>query len=114
MIERRKLKRRHLIHYLKVFDRNTDALMGHLVNITSEGILLISERFIEPNQIFQLKMVLPAKILGKDQLHFDAKSVRCQKDINPDFYNIGFQIQKVTRNHFLVIEQLIDDFGFRD
>ena len=114
MLEKRKLKRRHLIYYLRVFDRNTDVLIGHLVDITPDGILLISERSIETNQIFQLKMVLPAEILGMEQLYFDAKSVRCQKDINPDFFNIGFQLQKVARNHFLVIEQLIDDLGFRD
>ena len=114
MLEKRKLKRRHLIYYLRVFDRNTDALVGHLVDIASEGILLISERSVETDQIFQLKMVLPAEILGKEQLHFDARCVRCQKDINPDFFNIGFQLQKVARNHFLVIEQLIDDLGFRD
>ena len=114
MLEKRKLKRRHLIYYLRVFDRNTDALVGHLVDIASEGILLISERSVETDQIFQLKMVLPAEILGKEQLHFDARCVRCQKDINPDFFNIGFQLQKVVRNHFLVIEQLIDDLGFRD
>lgn len=114
MLEKRKLKRRHLIYYLRVFDRNTDALIGHLVDITPDGILLISEHSIEINQIFQLKMVLPAEILGKEEIHFDAKSVRCQKDINPDFFNIGFQLQKVAQNHFLVIEQLIDDLGFRD
>jgi len=114
VLEKRKLKRRHLIYYLRVFDRNTGDLIGHLVDITPDGILLISEHYVETNQIFQLKMVLPAEILGMEQLHFDAKSIRCQKDTNPDFYNIGFQLQKVARNHFFVIEQLIDDLGFRD
>ncbi|MCP4370519.1 MAG: PilZ domain-containing protein [Deltaproteobacteria bacterium] len=114
MLEKRKLKRRHLIYYLRVFDRNTNVLMGHLVDIASEGILLIGEHSIETDQIYQLKMVLPAEILGKEQLLFDAKCVRCQKDINSDFFNIGFQLEKVSRNHFFVIEQLIDDLGFRD
>ena len=114
MLEKRKIKRRHLIYYLRVFDRNTDTLMGHLVDIASEGILLISERSVETDQIFQLKMVLPAEILGKEQLHFDARCVRCQKDKNSDLFNIGFQLQKVSRNHFFVIEQLIDDLVFRD
>jgi len=114
MLEKRKLKRRHLIYYLRVFDRNTGVLMGHLLDIASDGILLISENPIEINQMFQLKMVLPAEIYGKEQLYFDARSVRCQKDKNPDFFNIGFQLQKVSPNHFLVIERLIDDLGFRD
>ena len=114
MEEKRKLKRRHLIYYLRVFDRNANMLIGHLVDITAEGLMLISEDPIDANSTFQLKMDLPQGMGNKEQLSFDARSVWHRKDINPRFYNTGFQFRKVTRNHFAVIEQLLDDFGFRD
>ena len=57
MNEKRKLNRRHLIYYLRVFDRDTSILIGHLVDITAEGIMLISEDPIETDNIFQLKML---------------------------------------------------------
>jgi hypothetical protein len=114
MQDKRKLKRRHLIYYLRVFDRNNDNLIGHLADIYSEGIMLVSERSVEPNTVFQLKMNLPKEILGREQMNFDAESLWFRKDINPNFYLIGFRFLKVTRNHFALIEELLDDFGFRD
>ncbi len=48
--EKRKFRRRQIIYYLRVFDQSTDQLLGHLVNITSEGAMIISE-----NQIYALR-----------------------------------------------------------
>ena len=41
MDERRRLKRRHLIYYLRVFNQATDQLIGHLVDLTTEGTLTV-------------------------------------------------------------------------
>jgi hypothetical protein len=43
MPEKRKLKRRQLIYYLRVLDRDSGALVGRLVDITTEGVMLLSE-----------------------------------------------------------------------
>ena len=114
MYEKRRLKRRHLIYYLRVFDRNTSELVGHLVDITAKGIMLISENPVELEALFQLKMDLPQGMGDKEQLYFDARSVWQKRDINPNFHNTGFEFRKVSRAHFVVMEQLLDDFGFRD
>ena len=76
--------------------------------------MLISEDPIDTDTVFQLKMDLPQGMGKKQELYFDARSVWHRKDMNPNFYNTGFQFLKVTRDHFVVIEQLLDDFGFRD
>ena len=59
-------------------------------------------------------MILPAEIVGSKQINFDAKSIRCNKDINPDFYNIGFQLQNVEPRDTEIIKRLIGEFGFQD
>jgi hypothetical protein len=112
--ERRKLKRRHLIYYLRVFDRNNNKLIGHLVDITPEGVMLISEEPIPLGQIFRLKMLLPSRIGGREEWHFDAESRWCDKDINPDFYDTGFALITVEKRDMKVIEDLIQGFGFKD
>ena len=114
MLERRRLRRRHLIYYLRVFDRNNDALIGHLIDITSEGAMLISEDPIETNTIFQSRMVLPEEKQGSREITFDARSVWCKKDINPDYYATGFQLLNAAPQDVEVIEWLIEKFGFRD
>lgn len=114
MKERRRLKRRHLSYSLRVFDRNTDELFGHLVDITSEGVMFISENPIEEEVTFHLKMTLPPEFSGGNQLEFSARCMWCRKDVNPDFYATGFQLIDVSKDHFAIVERLIEEFGFRD
>jgi hypothetical protein len=112
--ERRKLRRRYLIYYLRVFDRTDQQLVGHLVDITTEGMMLLSEEPIETDRIFRFRMVLPKEIQSSAQITFDAFGVWCKKDVNPDFYATGFKFKEITSRDIEVIEGLIDDFGFRE
>jgi hypothetical protein len=114
MFEKRRLKRRHLIYYLRLFDRKTQQIIGHLVDITTDGIMVISENMIHENEIFELNMALPTDVVGKKDLNFMAKSIWCRKDINPDFYNTGFTLIDVKPEDVMIVERLITEFGFRE
>ena len=54
----RSMKRRHLIYYLKVLDRDTEELLGFLVDITTKGFMVMSEKPIERDKVFHLKILL--------------------------------------------------------
>ena len=114
MAEKRRLKRRHLIYYLRVFDESNDQLIGHLVDITTEGAMLISEESIRPNTAFQLRMVLPTGIEGSKPVAFNARSIWCHRDVNPNFYASGFELLNPAPEDLETIERLIDELGFRD
>ncbi len=45
----RKIERRYLVFYLRVFDGLSSKIIGHLVDITEEGIMLLSDSPIELN-----------------------------------------------------------------
>ncbi len=111
MDNRRKLQRRHLIYYLRVFDINSHELLGHIMDITVEGALLISEQPIKTDTIFRLKMILPDEITRRKDIQYTARSVWCKKDPNPDFYNTGFQFQTINPADQSRISRLIDLFG---
>jgi c-di-GMP-binding flagellar brake protein YcgR len=110
MAEKRKLKRRQLIYYLQVLDRRTGLLVGRLADITTEGLMLISPDPIEENKEIELRMVLPAEIQGDKAVVFDAQSVWCRKDVNPDLYVTGFRFLKVAARDFKIIDDLILDY----
>jgi hypothetical protein len=114
MSEQRRLKRRHLIYYLRVFDAKTEQLIGHLVDITTEGVMLISESPKVTGVDYDLRMVLPTEIVGKKEINFSAQSIWCRKDINPDFYATGFRLIDMEQEDRHTVEWLIDQFGFRD
>jgi hypothetical protein len=115
MAETRKLKRRHLIYYLRVMDSRTGRLLGHLVDVTTEGIMLMSQQPIPTGELFKLRMVLPAEAPEQTvTIDLEAKSLWSRKDVNPDFFDTGFQIVTASPPQLAAIATLIDDHGFRD
>jgi hypothetical protein len=114
MSDRRTLHRRHLIYYLKVFDRTTDELLGHLVDITEEGLMLVSENCLESGKVFKLKMSLPREIEDKEEIEFDAMSMWCRKDVNPSLFGLGLKFEYVDATTRQIIFELIHEFGFSD
>jgi hypothetical protein len=114
MGEKRELRRRHLIYYLRVFDRNTDQLLGHLVNITPQGIMLISEEPLAVDVVFQLRMKLPSAMVEFEYLDFEAKSIWNGKDSNPNFYDTGLKLIDVAPERIAIVDDLIGRFSFQD
>ena len=114
MNERRNIKRRYLMYFLRIFDKKQDRFIGNLVDITTDGIMVMSENPIETNTVFQLKMYLPEKIKGKEEISFDARSIRSNKETRPAFYFTGFQYQKVDPDDAEIIKNLIDNFGISE
>lgn len=114
MDDRRHLKRRHLLYYLRVFERRSGEQLGSLVDITPDGVMLISPEPIPSGRDFALRMHLPAGITRDNRVDLDARSIWTRPDVNPDFHVTGFQLLGVVPSCLHAIEQLIEDYGFRD
>jgi hypothetical protein len=112
--EQRRMKRRHLIYYLEAIDRGTGKLIGFLVDITTEGIMLMSKTPIETGKIFQLRILLKTDLSEKKYLNFDAKSKWCEKSINTEIYDTGFELINKDISDFREIEEVIDELGFNN
>jgi len=110
----RTLKRRHLIYYLEVYDDETGDLLGHLVDLTTGGIKLISKHPIETEKAFSLRMMLPEGYFREKMLHFDGLSKWCDNDVNPEFFVTGFEVQKLEKKVRKHIVNLITWLGFND
>lgn len=113
-INHRKVPRRHLIYYLRVFDKKTDEIIGNLVDISTRGIMLVSDKPISINKRYQLKMILPETIAGKKEVEFDAESRWCQNDANQDFYDTGFELIDPTNKFLEALDKLVVDCLFKE
>ena len=114
MEERRRLKRKYLAFFTRVFDHSTGILLGHLADITAEGMMIISTHPIETGQEYKLSMDLPEYFFGRDHLAFKARSVWCRPDIDPTFFNTGFQFETIMPEGIAIIEQIIQEYGIRE
>ena len=114
MDERRRLHRRHILFYSRVFDRKTGVFLGYLGNMNEGGLMIISEDAIEVDQEFLLRIDLPEDIYSRSVLNFRAQSVWCRLDVDPNFFNTGFQLLEISEDGKDIISQIIDDYGFRN
>jgi len=112
--EIRSLKRRHLVYYLEVYDDDANELLGHLVDLTTSGLKLVSKQRIPTNRTYHLRMMLPAEYFSQKDLYFEAQSMWSSNDINPDFYDTGFAAPKLDPKTQEIIHDLVSQISFND
>jgi hypothetical protein len=109
--QKRKSSRVRLVYYLLVFDSKTDELLGHIVDITTEGLKLMSKTPLKPDTVYHLRMMLPDDMGGSKQIIFDAKSQWCKDKIFSDFYGTGFRFENISDADIGIITDLIGKFS---
>lgn len=114
MKEKRKVKRRYLLYYMRVYDAETRQQIGNLVDLTPEGAMLVSENPLPTKKTYNLKLELSEDVADKPFLDFTAKSLWCQPDIEPHFFNTGFKTIKISPEDVKIIQRIVEVYGFRD
>jgi len=108
-LKRRRQKRWQLVQYLRVKNQETNEIVGHLVDISTEGVMLISDQAINPESSYEFSMEIPHPEKQITTLQFDAKSLWTKPDINPYFYNSGFCLVDPNPDTVSSIEALITE-----
>jgi len=114
MDERRKLDRKYLIVYSRVFERNLGNMLGYLGDLSLSGVMIISEQPQTVNNVVPLRFDLPDLHLFKTgHLDIVARVAHCDPDINPAFYNIGFEFLDVTPEQKEILEKMMNAYEFK-
>lgn len=108
----RKHKRAHLFDYLEVLDRGTGLHIGHLADISPQGIMLVSKNPIPLKRDFSFRLQLPETVTDRKEINFRAFCLWCKEDFNPDFYVSGFHINEIEEYEMEIIKNLIKSHGF--
>lgn len=93
--------------YFEVFDKKTGTSVGHLVDLTIEGLRIISRTEMRPRTRYQFRIDLPKEVRGVNRIFADAECVWSHKDIDPQFYIAGFKILSITPPFTEIVETLI-------
>ncbi len=110
----RQADRWYLVYYLRVFDGVSRNILGHLIDISEKGFMLICENPVEVHGDYRLRMRLPSQMKDRDEILFSATSRWCKKDVNPGFYLVGFELHDLAPKIREIIGSLIKDFSHGD
>jgi hypothetical protein len=97
-----------------VHDLESGNLLGHLVDITTRGIKLVSKEQIPLNRTYILKLKLPAGYFQENEIHFEGKSLWSSNDVNPDFFDTGLEVTSLSLEERKILHKLIEQLGFND
>ena len=114
MKERRQLERKYLMVYSRVFDRITGRILGYLSDLSQHGAMVISDDPVPENIRVELRFDLPDPLLfSTDHINIGARVAWCKPDIDPSFYNIGFEFDPMTESDKRIVEEMIVAYEFR-
>ncbi|MFZ1040216.1 MAG: PilZ domain-containing protein [Anaerolineales bacterium] len=114
MDERRKIKRRHLLYYGRIYDETAQKLLGYLVDITESGFMLLGEEPFPIGETRRFKLEVTEDVGKRPYINFTAKSIWCEPDIDPSHFDIGFEIAEIKPDDKELILIIVEKYGFRD
>lgn len=108
---RRQQQRVELHKPISVININTHKKMGALVNITTEGFMLMSDTLIESNRIYSVSLLLADAMNGHKQVDLGSDCLWSRDEVEGERYWAGFQIIDASRSALDYIEALTTDFS---
>lgn len=109
--QRRKLERKTLSESVAVTDTLTDQPIGEVVNITTEGIMILANTKLTCNSVFMFELHLPEVINGEKTIKIGVDCLWCKNTDNFERFWTGFQIIDADHDSTQRIKTLIANFG---
>ena len=109
--ENRTVERRHLVFYLRVFDQHSREIIGHLTDISTAGLMLVSEREIKKDAVYDVRLILPKEVSGRTELQLKIQCIWCRPDPLPEFHVAGFEFVEIDLAQKKLIDALNTEFS---
>ena len=114
MEERRKQPRKDLMSYSQVFDVQEGYLIGYLGDLTQLGAMVISDIRLNTNKEMTIQIQLPElEDFSDENIVVPVRVAWCQKDISPDYFNLGLEFKILTGRQQQIIKSILDNYEFR-
>lgn len=107
----RKHERSVLNQSINIIDMLNGGGFGELINISPEGLMVMTESEVPTHSIYQLELELPAELIGSNRISLGADCLWCRQAENFDRYWAGFQIIDVSDQALQQIEKLIESYS---
>ena len=92
---------------INIHNTLTEHSMGELVNLTAEGMMLISAQPIISNAVYQVELTLPSATAGATSITLGIECLWCQQTKGHQHYWSGHQIIDASPGAEQAIKHLI-------
>ena len=110
MKKHRRRPRKNTPHLVKVLDVNTGKPVGRVVDITADGMMLVTEGRVEPGRHINVDIVLPVMVQARTEVQVEAEAVWCKQDTNPRYHKVGFRFVNLAGEDGFLLEDVMQKF----
>ena len=107
----RKLERKEINQTIEITDVINGGKFGELINITVEGLMVITDKETPTSSIYQLSIKLPVELHGSNTVELGADCLWCRNDDNFHRFWSGFQIIDASETAVKQIEDLVEAYS---
>jgi hypothetical protein len=109
--EKRSASRVEARNEIEVINTSTGEPLGRLVNVSNAGFMLLGNSVIEPNQLFQLRLVFSEQVAGCGAVECGAESLWNNSASQASYHWTGFHIIDISDEHMTVLDEFIQKHG---
>ncbi len=110
MQERRKHPRKRTSKLLQIVDVNTNELLGNVVDISLGGVMLICNRAIDDNSVFQVALNVPEDYNGAGQIEFGAEVLWAESSGDSNQFWVGMHIIDISSDAVSRFEGFVENY----
>lgn len=110
MVEKRKLPRTRVQEALDVIDVHAERSLGRIVDISVEGMMLLSPEEIPVQAIYQLQIPLPPELEVCGRVSLGVESLWSRQSNDGTQYWTGFHVIDISDEDRDCIERLVQCF----
>lgn len=112
MLDERKHIRHRPVVYLKVFDQDSKALVGHLVDISDRGLMLVTSAPMASGRRLRLLFHPPEDWQAHEPVCFEAEVRWSRPEANPELHDIGLVVINPSPEYRQALDRLTAGYVF--
>ena len=99
--------RKNTPHLVNVINEDTGRNVGRVVDITADGMMLVSKERIVIDKEYNFRIILPVMVHHRSDVCLVARAVWTDSDSNPNFSKSGFKFIKLPVEDGFLLEDVM-------
>ena len=108
-LDRRNLDRLKLVYYLRLYDRATQKPIGSVLDISTQGMKILSDTTFALETPYAFSILLPEGSIFGESIIIDAQCRWCKQKVTGEGCEAGFEFTKKVDSGIYVVKALIED-----
>ncbi len=99
--------RKNTPHVVKAYDAGSGSYIGRIVDITADGMMLVTKKLCTVGRVMQMRIILPVMVRHKTDVVLEARVVWSESDTNPSFCKTGLHFVNLPGEEGFLIEDIM-------